>query len=139
MFSIATLVFGAVIIMVSRRGEITRAEALYRMRLHRTPALGYDSGKTKTTLLAAVFLVVYGRIMPIVMMNLYVIPYQQGAGQLLADGSVNWASGKTILTLSFAALCIPLGLISGFMIWRRYSPAAKTPARSRVQVETHDG
>ncbi len=125
--------------MVSRRGEITRAEALYRMRLHRTPALGYDSGKTKTTLLAAVFLVVYGRIMPIVMMNLYVIPYQQGAGQLLADGSVNWASGKTILTLSFAALCIPLGLISGFMIWRRYSPAAKTPARSRVQVETHDG
>ncbi|MBT4518985.1 MAG: sodium:solute symporter family protein [Halieaceae bacterium] len=111
------------IILVSRRGKVTRPEAIYRMRLHRTPRSDCDLRKTKTTLLAPIFLVAYGCIMPLVFINYYVLPYQRGAGQLLADGTINWASGETILALSTAALYIPLGLISVWIIWHRYSPS----------------
>ncbi len=115
----------ASIIIVSKRGEVTKAEASYRRQLHQTPAVDLDLRKTKTTLIAPALLVVYGCIMPFVLTNYYVIPYQAATGQLLADGSVNWASGEALLTLTFAALYIPLGLISAVVVWRRYSPRAR--------------
>jgi sodium/pantothenate symporter len=114
----------ASIIIVSKRGEVTKAEVNYRRQLHQTPAVDLDLRKTKTTLIAPALLVVYGCIMPFVLTNYYVIPYQVATGQLLADGSVNWASGEAVLTLTFAALYIPLGLISAVVVWRRYSPRA---------------
>jgi Na+/proline symporter len=110
------------IITVSRRGQVSQQEVDYRARLHHTPETDRDLRKMKTTLLAPIFLVAYGCLMPVVLITQYVIPYQTGAGQLLADGSLNWASGEVILALSSAALYIPLGLISANIIRRRYRP-----------------
>lgn len=112
------------IIVVSRRGAVSQQEADYRERLHHTPEQDRDMKKTRTTLIAPVFLVAYGCLMPAALIHYYVIPYQTGAGQLLADGSLNWASGEAILALSAAALYIPLGLISARVIWHRYRPLA---------------
>ena len=42
---------------MSRLTKVSRAEAVYRMRLHRTPDVDSDLKKTKTTLLAPAFLV----------------------------------------------------------------------------------
>lgn len=124
------VVIGAVaslvtIFMVSSSGKVSRREAVYRMRLHRTPAEDYDKKKTKLTLLAPAILIVFGCIMPVIMINNYVIPYQTGTGQLLADGSIDWSKGEAILAITWAVLYIPLGVISANIIWRRYSPSAK--------------
>ena len=116
-------------ITISTFGKVTRQEALYRMRLHRTPEIDCDLKKTKITLLAPAILVVFGCIIPVVMINYYVIPYQSGTGQLLADGSIDWSRGEAILALTWAALFIPLGLISANIIWRRYG--APVPGKTK--------
>lgn len=113
------------IITLSALGKVNRREAVYRMRLHRTPDEDYDLKKTKVTLIAPAILIVFGCIMPFVMIYNYVIPYQMSSGQLLVDGSIDWSGGEALLALTWAALYIPLGLISATVIWRRYSPAAK--------------
>ncbi len=113
------------IFAVSSSGKVSRNEAVYRMRLHRTPDEDYNKKKTKLTLLAPAILIVFGCIMPAIMINNYVIPYQTGTGQLLADGSIDWSKGEAILAITWAVLYIPLGLISANIIWRRYSPTAK--------------
>lgn len=113
------------IITLSNLGKVSRSEAVYRMRLHRTPEEDYNLKKTKLTLLAPAILIVFGCIMPLLMVNFYIIPYQTSSGQLLTDGSIDWSRGEAILALTWAALYIPLGLISANIIWRRYSPSAK--------------
>ena len=112
------------IIAVSKFGKVTRREAVYRMRLHRTPDIDYDLQKTRTTLLAPALLILYGCAMPVLLIVFYVIPYQTGTGQLLADGTVDWFTGEAILALSSAAVFVPLGVLSARLIWRRYSPDA---------------
>ena len=67
--------------------------------------------------------------MPVIMIFNYVIPYQIGTGTLGLDGSIDWSRGEAILAFTWAALYIPLGLISARLIWLRYSPAAKVKSR----------
>jgi len=110
------------IFMVSRRGRVTRAERVYRMRLHRTPAVDRDAGLMRVTLIAPALLVLYGCVMPVLLIRFYVIPYQAAAGRLLADGSIDWFTGEAVLALASAALYIPLGVVAAIVIWRRYRP-----------------
>ena len=109
------------IFVVSRRGRVTRAEKVYRLRLHRTPDIDRNARMTRVTLIAPALLVVYGCVMPVLLIRFYVIPYQTATGRLLADGSIDWWTGEALLALSTAALYIPLGLISAAVIRRRYS------------------
>jgi sodium/pantothenate symporter len=122
---IGAVVSLVVTVLVSRRGTVTREEEHYRMRLHRTPDKELDLGKTKTTLLAPLILVVYGCSMPFILYHWYILPYQRGTGQILPDGSVNWWTGEALLTLSWPLLYISLGLITYRIIRRSYSPGAK--------------
>ncbi len=110
------------IVCVSRVTRVTRREKWYRLRLHRTPEADRDPSKTRVTLLAPGLLVIYGCIMPWLLLTHYVVPYQRGAGELLADGSINWWTGEAMLALSSALLYIPLGLICIGVIRRRYRP-----------------
>lgn len=122
---IGAVVSLVVTVLVSRRGTVTREEEHYRMRLHRTPDKELDLGKTKTTLLAPLILVVYGCSMPFILYHWYILPYQRGTGQILPDGSVNWWTGEALLTLSWPLLYVSLGLITYRVIRRSYSPGAK--------------
>jgi len=109
------------IFVVSRRGRVTRAEKVYRLRLHRTPDIDRNARMTRVTLIAPALLVLYGCVMPVLLIRFYVIPYQTATGQLLADGSIDWWTGEALLALSTAALYIPLGLIAAAVIRRRYA------------------
>ena len=71
------------IIYISKRGTVTAQEAQYREDLHRTPEIDCDLQKTKTTMLAPAALVLYGCLMPLLLIKYYVTPYQTGVGQLL--------------------------------------------------------
>jgi sodium/pantothenate symporter len=122
---IGVIVSLATIFILSARGEVSTEEEQYRIQLHQTPAVDYDLKKTKTTMIAPLCLVIYGCIMPILLIVYYVMPYQTAAGQLLADGSLDWSRGEALLTLSTAVIYISLGVISAKVIWSRYSPTAK--------------
>jgi sodium/pantothenate symporter len=117
---IATLISLATIFILSARGTISPEEAAYRAKLHETPREDQDPKSVRITLLTAAALVAYGCAMPFFMVNLYIIPYQRGSGQLLADGGINWHTGEAMLALSSPLLFVPLGLFSMWMIRRDY-------------------
>jgi hypothetical protein len=114
-----------VTIAVSRRGSVSREERVYRMRLHRIPSEDVNRGLSRTTMVAPWVLIGFGCIMPFVMQHWYVKPYQRGTGELLADGSINWLTGEALLSLSWALLYIPLGLITLRIIRAHYSPGKR--------------
>jgi sodium/pantothenate symporter len=114
-----------VTIAVSRRGTVSRAEHVYRMRLHRIPPEDIDHRLSRTTLLAPLVLVAYGCVMPFIMHRWYVKPYQRGSGELLADGSINWSTGEALLSLSWPVIWIPLGLLTFWMIRADYWPGQR--------------
>ena len=113
-----------VTIGVSHSGAVTRTERLYRMRLHRTPEDECRPGVMRITLIAPVILIIYGCVMPFVMQHWYVAPYQRGTGEIMPDGSINWATGEAILSLSWALLYVPLGVVAFRMIRNAYRPGA---------------
>ncbi len=110
------------IFIFSKYGKVTREEAVYRMRLHRTPDIDFDTQKTKITLIAPTFLIIYGALMPFALIYFYVLPYQAGAGKLMPDGSLDWASGEVFMAICSALIFIPLGLVSRYLIKARYCP-----------------
>jgi sodium/pantothenate symporter len=126
------------IITLSKLGTVTREEAVYRMRLHRTPDEDYNERKAKKTLIAPAILICFGLIMPVMLINFYVIPYQAGEGQLLADGSIDWSQGEAILALSWVAVHVSLGLLAARVVWQRYSPSAKVKNRSVAKLASSD-
>lgn len=121
---IGTLSSLAVILLVSSRGQVTPEERDYRKQLHRTPASDISRGKTLLTLLAPIGLLIYGCAIPWVLIEYYVIPYQQGTGEILPGGFVNWATGEARLALSASLVHVPLALLAMVVIWRRYHPGS---------------
>ncbi|MDJ0879169.1 MAG: sodium:solute symporter family protein, partial [Halieaceae bacterium] len=110
----------ATIYWISSRGQVSAAERDYRERLHEVPAEDRDADKTRFTLLAPWCLIAYGCVIPVLMINFYVIPYQRATGQLLADGSLNWATGEVIISLTTPFIYVTLGLIAARVIRHRY-------------------
>ena len=123
---IGTAMSFAVIFFISARGKVSREERHYRVRLHQTPASEIDRAKTFKTLLPPLGLIIYGCGMPLLLLNYYVIPYQVGTGQILPDGTINWATPEAWITLSAFVLHVPLALIAMRVIWKRYSPKTKS-------------
>jgi Na+/proline symporter len=115
-----------VILVVSARGKVSRGEFVYRGRLHRPPATDIDLAKTKKTLLAPLGLVAYGVLMPVLLLNYYVIPYQIGTGEISADGSVNWNTAEALITLTVFLLHVPLALMAMKVIRDRYDPQSRS-------------
>ncbi|MEM7359403.1 MAG: sodium:solute symporter family protein [Pseudomonadota bacterium] len=127
---IGTVVSLVTIFVISARGKVSRQEAVYRMRLHRTPAEDFDAKKTRTTLIAPLCLVSYGCLMPFAVWHYYVAPYQDASGHLLADGSLDFSRIEALLPFSTPAVHVTLGLISAWVIWKRYSPNARSKTRA---------
>lgn len=118
-----------VIIAVSRRTAVSAKETRYLEALHHTPADDVDAGKTKTTLIAPLLLlVVNGLVMPVLLLRYYVYPYQQATGTLAPDASLDWTSGESLLALSWCFIYVVLSVIAFVVIRRGYTPGAR-PSR----------
>ena len=111
-----------VILVVSKRGTVTLEEKTYRENLHQAPEEDRDIKKTKKTLRAPGFLLLYGCLMPILLIKYFVAPYQAGTGQLMPDGSVNLLAGESVMAMLTAPVYIVLGLIVARVVWSRYRP-----------------
>ena len=117
--AVASLV---VTISVSRFTFVSEEERSYIRKLHETPADEISSSKTRTTYLAPAVLIANGLVMPFVLINYYVRPYQSATGMLLADGSLNWLTGEALLALSWFVIYVPLGMFAMRVIRKAYYP-----------------
>ena len=48
----------------------------------------------------------------VVLINVYVQPYQQATGTLTADGSIDWLTGEALMPLGWILLTMPLGILA---------------------------
>jgi sodium/pantothenate symporter len=108
--------------LVSRRQRPSQEEKRFLTVLHETPAEDRDPARTRLTLVAPALLVLYGLTMPFLLLNFYVAPYQRGSGTMLPGDALNWSEAEPWIAFGPAILFIPLGLIAGITIWRRYRP-----------------
>jgi Na+/proline symporter len=88
-----------VVLVLSRMGEVSREEQLFRMRLHRTPESERDPQKLKFTLRIPAILIIYSLVFTAIFMIWYIRPYQEATGSdamaeiiVLSIGPVLWVS-----------------------------------------------
>lgn len=110
-------------IMVSRYTKVTAAEASFLERLHQVPDSDVSTKKSKVTLMATAALIANGVIMPFVLINYYVRPYQVATNTLNADGSIQWMTGESLLALSWFAVYVALAVFAIKVIRRGYQGA----------------
>jgi len=86
-----------VVLVVSRMGEVSREEQLFRMRLHRTPESERDPEKSKFTRRIPAILVIYSLVFTAIFTVGYILPYQEATGTdampeiiVLSIGPVMW-------------------------------------------------
>ena len=117
-----------VTIAVSYRTRVSEAERDYLERLHVRPEDEVGPRRTRMTLYIPVFLVVInGLLMPWLLTNWYVYPYQETLGMLQPDGSLNWWTGEMGLMVSWSVIWIGIAVFTHRYIKRSYSPS---PAQS---------
>lgn len=112
-----------VTLVVSRNTSVSAEEVAYRNALLKTPAEEKSARKTRTTLFASVILFVNGLIMPFLLINYYVRPFQSATGTLSADGSLDWFTGEAVLAMSWSVIYVSLGLFVLRLVRRTYSPS----------------
>jgi len=114
-----------VTIVVSRYTTVSKAEASYLESLHMRPAAEVGPGRTRTTIIApVVLLLVNGILMPVLLTIYYVIPYQRATGALRPDGSLNWATGEMALMLGWTVIWVGVAVFAIYYIRRAYAPVS---------------
>jgi len=109
-----------VIIVVSRRGAVTREERQFRLAIHRAPESERQAGSLRLTLAAIAGLVVFGAVATGVLVTMVVRPYQQTTGTLLPDGGIDWLTGEALLSLSWFFFFSVLGVIAYRVVNKAY-------------------
>ena len=114
------LVSLATVVLVSRCGVVSSKEQVYRLQLHQVPEQEVDGPKMRFTRYAPVLLAVYSVAMCVILLTIYVQPYQEATGTLSAGGSINLLSAEALLVLAGPTVVLPTALIAWRMISKSY-------------------
>ncbi|NOR20889.1 MAG: sodium:solute symporter family protein, partial [Xanthomonadales bacterium] len=109
-----------VVLLVSRFNHVSREEQVYRMQMHRVPEQEVNSAKLRFTRYAPLLLAVYSLTICVILMTIYVQPYQEITGTLSAGGGINWLSGESLLVLAGPVVVLPSAWIAWLMIRKSY-------------------
>ncbi len=110
----------AVVIWVSRLGEVTHTERARRLALHELPDEERDSRQARRTQWAAVAVAVFGVCVSALLIIYYVYPYQSATETLRAGQQLDWLTAEALLSLAWAGLFVPWGIAAYKMIGRSY-------------------
>ncbi len=110
----------AVVIWVSRLGEVTPTERARRLALHELPDEERDSRQARRTQWAAVAVAVFGVCVSALLIIYYVYPYQSATETLRAGKQLDWLTAEALLSLAWAGLFVPWGIAAYKMIGRSY-------------------
>ncbi len=114
------LVSLVVVLLVSRFSRVNRVDQVYRLKLHRVPEGEISPSKLRFTRIAPLALAVYSVTMCVILITVYVQPYQEVTGTLNAGGGINWLSGESLLVLASPVVVLPSAWIAWRMIRKSY-------------------
>jgi len=106
--------------VISRFNHVSREEQVFRMQLHRVPEHEINKAKLRFTRYAPLLLAVYSLTICIILITIYVQPYQEVTGSLRAGGGINWLSGEALLVLAGPIVVLPSAWIAWRMIRKSY-------------------
>lgn len=109
-----------VVLSVSRRGVVTEEARTLRRKLHEIPAEDLDPVRTRNSLLAAKLLIAYAFVSPVMLLTLYVRPYQEASGRLAEGEWLDWSSLDTILPLCGAIIILLTGILAHGAVQKGY-------------------
>jgi len=109
-----------VILLVSRFSQVSREEQVYRLQMHRVPEQEVSAPKLRFTRYAPLLLAVYSVTMCVILLSVYVQPYQEITGSLSAGGGINWLSGESLLVLAGPVVVLPTAWIAWRVIHKSY-------------------
>ena len=109
-----------VVLVMSRIGSVSPEEQSYRLKLHETPQHEVSATKTRFTRYAPVLLAAYSVSMCVILLIIYVRPYQEATGALSAGGGINWITGEALMVLSGPFVVLPTAWIAWRMIRKSY-------------------
>ena len=92
----------------------------YRRQLHQIPQQEVSVSKLRLTQYAPLTLAVYQVIMSVILLSIYVRPYQESTGTLSPGGGINWLSGESMLVLAGPIVVLPTAWIAWRMIRKSY-------------------
>jgi len=114
------LVSLVVVLVLSGFSQVSREEQVYRLSLHRVPAQEVSAPKLRFTRYAPLVLAVYSVTMCVILISIYVQPYQEVTATLTAGGGINWLSGEAVLVLAGPVVVLPTAWIAWRMIRKSY-------------------
>jgi sodium/pantothenate symporter len=109
-----------VVLVVSRFSRVSRSEHVYRLQMHRVPQQEVSASKLRFTRYAPLALAVYSVTMCVILIRIYVKPYQEATGTLTAGGGIDWLSGESLLVLASPVVVLPTAWIAWRMIRKSY-------------------
>ena len=101
-----------VIILLSKRGEVSEAEKAYREKLHIVPA-GEASARWNRRWLP-IIMIGFNALVIWFLLMFWVKPYQAATGQLAGDGGLNWSTGEVLVTL----WSVPIQWFLAWLVYR---------------------
>ncbi len=114
-------------ILVSRLTSVTAAEADYRDALHDAPAELADGNAARATLRWPTVMMGWGIASTLILLVVYVRPYQLATGLLSPDGPFVAFSGELLFAIAFGGYIFVAGALARFFILR----LDREPSRSR--------
>jgi hypothetical protein len=87
-----------VVLFVSRKTVVSDAEREYRLSLLKTPKEELIPKEAETTLRYAYAIGIFGIVMTILLLILYVAPYQSALATDRENFSFNWLTGEAFLS-----------------------------------------
>ncbi len=117
---LGALVSLVVVLVVSRLGKVSREEEEYRLKLHQVPKQELKTSKLRVTRYAPMILAAYSVTMFVILVRIYLRPYQEATGTLAASGGIDWSSGESLLVLGGPLVVVPTAWIAWRMIKKTY-------------------
>lgn len=114
-------------VLVSRQTAATPEEIAYRDALHEAPPELSDAEASKSTIRWPTIMMGWGIAATLILIVVYVRPYQLAAGLLLPDGPYVTVSGELFLALAFGGYIFVAGALARYFILRLDHEPAKNP------------
>jgi sodium/pantothenate symporter len=98
-----------VVLFVSRKTVVSDAEREYRLSLLKTPKEELIPKEAETTLRYAYAIGIFGIVMTILLLILYVAPYQSALATDRENFSFNWLTGEAFLSYATGSSFVFMG------------------------------
>ena len=88
--------------------------------MHNVPQQELSTQKLRVTRYAPLVLAAYSLTMFVILVSIYLRPYQEATGTLAASGGIDWSTGEALMVLGGPLVVVPTAWIAWRMINKTY-------------------